>query len=259
MQLADLAGRETVTGRGLMLGRQKFRYGLGSTKRKRTRHERHYRAALEKAGLSVQLEELVQADGYAEQMFAKMGFGRVETIDYSDYEFDANEGGILHDLNKPVPKELHNQFDFIFDGGTLEHVFNVPVALENVFKMLRKGGIFVGVNPLNGWPGHGIYQFSPELVYSFWVRKCGSLVEKCVGVSETPKKYYKVMPDPNDLTSRSKIGNKFLLFWRVIPRGKLYLYSEVRKTSDGMSEETVHQTSYIRRWGDDDIKAEATT
>jgi len=27
---------------------------------------------------------------------------------------------IIHDLNEPVPKSLHGQFDFIVDGGTFE-------------------------------------------------------------------------------------------------------------------------------------------
>ncbi|MFT4959981.1 MAG: hypothetical protein ACI92Z_001058 [Paracoccaceae bacterium] len=104
---------------------------------------------------------------------------------------------------------------------------------------------------MNGWPGHGMYEFCPELIYSFWVRKCGSKVNKCIGMSEKPGKYMKAMPDPEDLTSRSKIGRKFL-FWRIIPRGRIYLYFEVTKNSDTLSDEMVYQTSYVRRWKDTD-------
>ncbi|MFT4959980.1 MAG: hypothetical protein ACI92Z_001057 [Paracoccaceae bacterium] len=120
-----------------MLGRQKFRFGMGRTHSKRNKFGRHYRRALENAGLSVKLKDLVQEDGYSELMFEGMGPGKVETMDYSDYGFAPQRGGILHDLSQPVPKELHNQFDFIFDGGTLEHVF----------RMLKPDGCFIGVIP----------------------------------------------------------------------------------------------------------------
>ena len=37
----------------------------------------------------------------------------------------------VHDLNNPIPEELHCKYDAVVDGGTLEHVFNVPVAFAN--------------------------------------------------------------------------------------------------------------------------------
>ncbi|MEM6480699.1 MAG: class I SAM-dependent methyltransferase [Pseudomonadota bacterium] len=90
----------------------------------------------------------------------KLGFGDVETMDFSDYE----GATIIHDLNRLPPPELEEQFDLIIDGGTTEHVFNIPFALEGLYRMLRPGGRLLSINGMNGWYNHGIYQFTPEFV-----------------------------------------------------------------------------------------------
>lgn len=41
-------------------------------------------------------------------------------MDYSDRENPTH----VHDLNLPVPDVFHEEYDAIFDGGTLEHIFN---------------------------------------------------------------------------------------------------------------------------------------
>lgn len=250
VQLCELASRFQTEGRSLMLGRQKLRY-YRDKRQLRIPHQGRFQKALDENGFNLTINDLVQPDHYTEKMFSGLGLGAVETIDFSEYEFgDAPHFvGHLHDLNTPIPDHLEEAFDFIFDGGTLEHIFDIPVALENIFRMLKPGGRFVGVNPLNGWPGHGMYQFSPELIYSFWVRRCGCTVENCYAMSENPGGYFKFMNDPNDLTGRSRIGRRILL-WRPLPRGRLHLYAEVHKTGNDLSDQSVMQTSYLRRWSD---------
>ncbi len=231
-----------------MLGRQKLRY-FKSRKQWRIPFRKHYQKALDRHNHPFQITDLIQDDSYAETFLRKLGLGTAETMDFSDYEFSDSPDfvGCLHDLNTPVPKELWNRYDFIFDGGTLEHLFNVPQALENVFRMLKPGGRFIGVNPMNNWPGHGMYQFSPELVYSFWVRKAGCTVHNCYAMEDKPNGYFKKMADPVTLSGRSRIGYR-LLIKRVLPRGKIYLYHEVEKTSGGLEDGSIQQTSYLKRW-----------
>jgi len=53
----------------------------------------------------------------------------------------------------------------VIDGGTLEHVFNFPVAIKNAMQMVRAGGRLSLSPPANNYFGHGFYQFSPELFY----------------------------------------------------------------------------------------------
>ena len=101
------------------------------------------------------------ADRFAEPFFRMLGARNIDSIDYSDYE----SASIVHDLNQPLPPELRAQYDVVFDGGTLEHVFNFPTALKSCLEMVRVGGLFVQVSNANNFMGHGFWQISPELMY----------------------------------------------------------------------------------------------
>lgn len=214
-----------------MLGRQDFR---------RPRPPRVYLQKLGEAGLDhLQLDDLEQPDGFSETFFRHLGFGEIETLDFSDYE----GAQILHDLNRPIPKELEGQFDFIFDGGTLEHVFNVPVAFQNVFHMLKPGGRFVSVNGLNGWPGHGMYQFNPELVYTFWHRNAGCNVIQCQAIRQSRNLHQQAIDllDPASEERRMELGDH-------IPDGPVYLYYEIERTPDAALKDTILQSDYETDW-----------
>jgi SAM-dependent methyltransferase len=192
--------------------------------------------ALPELSADLTVEDLLSEDGYSETFFSKIGLGAMESMDYSDYE----SATITHDLNEPVPEELHNQFDFIFDGGTIEHVFNVPVAVENVFNMLKTGGVFASANGLNGWRFHGIYQFNPEFVWSFWKRTCDCEVLTCSAVSENPRIAPIDLPDVSETGRRLRIAD--------FPDGRVYLYYEVRKAEGSSVRRTALQSDYQARW-----------
>jgi hypothetical protein len=96
----------------------------------------------------------------SEDYLGPLGY-RVVALDASAYE----GAEIIHDLNKPIPDELAGKFDLVIDGGTLEHVFDYPTALQNAMRMLRVGGHLFLITPTNNQCGHGFYQFSPELFY----------------------------------------------------------------------------------------------
>ncbi len=88
-----------------------------------------------------------------------VGVERLDALDASDYE----GATVLHDLNRPLPAALAQRFDAVIDGGTLEHVFDVPAALRAYMGMLRVGGSLFLSTPANNLCGHGFYQLSPEL------------------------------------------------------------------------------------------------
>ena len=77
---------------------------------------------------------------------------------------------MIHDLNLPVPPELHERYDLIIDGGTLEHVFHVPIAMENCMKMTKTGGHVVIITNINNLVGHGFYHFSPDFFFRAFSR-----------------------------------------------------------------------------------------
>jgi hypothetical protein len=60
----------------------------------------------------------------------------LQAMDHSAYEGAA----ILHDLNQPLPEALHEQFDVVIDSGTIEHVFNLPVAIATCMQLVKRGG-----------------------------------------------------------------------------------------------------------------------
>ena len=101
-------------------------------------------------------------DRYADRFFSRLlGATRVRAIDYSNYQ----RADIIHDLNQPIPEELHDSCDVCFDGGTMEHVFDVRQVLANYMNLVKIGGhIFINV-PANNLFGHGFYQFSSEFFY----------------------------------------------------------------------------------------------
>lgn len=74
---------------------------------------------------------------------------------------------IIVDLNVEgsIDPSLQNSFDFLIDGGSLEHVANTQSALRNYHSLLKVGGKIFLCNPSNGYAGHGLYQFSPEFYY----------------------------------------------------------------------------------------------
>lgn len=229
-QLVELSTRFQPKGRTLMLGRHDFKIEPQFAKL----YERQLRAA----GIEARRFDYLQEDGFSETLFRKLGFGEIETMDFASYEGPSIE----QDLNLPVPKKLHNQFDFIFDGGTIEHVFNVPQALMNVYYMLKPGGRFISANGMNGWTGHGMYQFSPELVWTFWKRKAQCVVHCCLGIAKIPGKHKMLnFPDAAETGVRLKLKGK-------IPPGRVYLYYEIEKTKAGMAKGSALQSDYEVKW-----------
>jgi hypothetical protein len=103
----------------------------------------------------------VRADGYVERFLEKLGARTCVSIDASGYE----GASLVHDMNQPIGDELKRKFSLVIDGGTLEHVFNFPVAIKNSMELLRVGGHFFAHTVANNFMGHGFYQFSPELFY----------------------------------------------------------------------------------------------
>jgi hypothetical protein len=90
-----------------------------------------------------------------------LGAAKLDILDNSTYE----GATFVHDLNQPVPQALWGKYDAVIECGSLEHVFNFPVAMASLMRMLRVGGsLFLSV-PANNLCGHGFYQFSPELMF----------------------------------------------------------------------------------------------
>jgi SAM-dependent methyltransferase len=182
----------------------------------------------------VDLKALAGTTGYCETLLTYLGATRVSSMDVSDYE----GATILHDLNTPVPGHLWESFDTIFDGGTIEHVFNVPAALENVKRMLRPGGHFISVNGANNFLGHGLYQFSPELFRQVFGPESGFTIETMELMPLT------IPPAPSEVPASDGSRQEI----RYTPNST-YLMVDVQRVSPMMiAPSTVYQGDYVLRW-----------
>lgn len=162
--------------------------------------------------------ENVMTTRFCEEMFHQFGFATIESIDASSYE----QATIVHDMNFPLPTSLKDQFDFVFDGGTIEHIFNLPQVLENVIDMLKVGGVFCSVTCNNNFSGHGMYQFSPELFLSTLNKKYGmELIHLFIAEVDTEKESW---INVNSYTS----GRNETMFKSTTP---VYIVTVARKIS----------------------------
>ena len=145
----------------LTLGRQKCNMTIGELAKLRKTYE-----IFESSDRNDNLEYR----SYADQFFYHyLDVDKLRVLDFSAYE----EADIIHDMNYPVPDEFEGSFDVVVDGGTLEHIFNFPKAIENCMKMLRIGGSLFIFSMANNHCGHGFYQFSPELFFRIFQAENG--------------------------------------------------------------------------------------
>ncbi|MEQ8510327.1 MAG: class I SAM-dependent methyltransferase [Rhodospirillaceae bacterium] len=101
----------------------------------------------------------------ADEFFMLIGFEAHTALDNSGYE----GAKLIHDLNDPnPPEEFREKFDVIYDGGTFEHLFNVPIAFSNLYHFLNKDGFVIHDVPVNNYVDHGFYQFSPTLFWHYY-------------------------------------------------------------------------------------------
>jgi SAM-dependent methyltransferase len=145
----------------------------------------HVRQVLQQHNITVPLSDLKSEDGHAEPLLMYIGARTTQSLDISNFE----GATIIHDMNDPIPDDLVEKFDCIIDGGTLEHIFNFPQAIDNVKKMLKIGGMFFSINGANNQLGHGFYQFSPELFWRIFGQDSGFVVRRMrlVPMSSTTK------------------------------------------------------------------------
>jgi|LauGreDrversion4_2_1035121.scaffolds.fasta_scaffold51703_2 hypothetical protein len=108
----------------------------------------------------------VISDSYpTDQDFFKMlGFEKVDSLEHNLMD----NATIAHDLNEPLPSELFSRFDWVLDGGTLEHCFNVKEFMFSMIKLLKPGGSILHINPSLGCSNHGLFNFQPTFYFSFY-------------------------------------------------------------------------------------------
>ena len=169
------------------------------------------------------------ASRFADELFRFLGAKTVHALDISRYE----DADILHDLNTPISATYFNRYSIVIDGGTLEHVFNLPTAINNCMRMVANGGIFISNTVANNFMGHGFYQLSPELFFRVFDQGNGFKIERLFLCEARARcKWYDV-PDPASVRRRvTLVNNK-----------PIYMFVIARKLSDDAGLKTTPQQS----------------
>jgi hypothetical protein len=179
-------------------------------------------------------------DPTAETFLNLSGFKVSRAIDASGFE----GADIIHDLNCAIPERLQDITSFFYDGGTLEHVFDVATSFKNAFDLLRVGGIALFAPPANNLCGHGFYQFSPELFFrvlgangfdSIHVYLVTAIRPtkwlKCVDPSRAGRRYQFYGGEPLQLIAIARKAKRLQSL--VIPQQSDYAESAWHETAEG--------------------------
>lgn len=97
--------------------------------------------------------------------FKAFGVQSIRAIDHSDYE----GADIVFDLTKSLPPEHEGIADLIYDGSVMDNVFNPAAAMQNVARLLKPGGRYIGQNlaTTRWYPSY--LAFNPYWFFDFFV------------------------------------------------------------------------------------------
>jgi SAM-dependent methyltransferase len=172
-------------------------------------------------------------------LFKLLGFDKVDSIDAEDFE----NATYVFDLNSELPESLHNCFDAIYDGGTMEHIFNLPQVLKNIHKMLKPGGLIMHLSPSNNHIDHGFYMFSPTFHYDYYSSNNYKVIRSNI-----------VEYSPNPFNTKWKIYNYESLCLEHLAFGgwdssMLLVWFVAQKTEASTDNIFPQQARYVSVWG----------
>lgn len=183
--------------------------------------------------------DALSREEYSEPFFYALGSQEVNSIDFSDYEGASH----IHDMNRPIPEYLSERYSFIFDGGSLEHIFNLPQAFKNCMEMLKIGGYFVQVTMANNALGHGFWQLSPEVMYRMFApengfRTVAVMLQEVTNEISGRGSWFLAL-DPQHVGWRGNVQNKHLTYIGTIAQ---------RISNRPIFAEPPQQSDYQAKW-----------
>lgn len=200
-----------------------------------------FAANLSRSGKTFDAKELLTAsEGYCETFLRSLGAETVTSFDASDYE----SATVIHDFNEPISDDQKGKFSMVLDGGTLEHIFNYPTALKNCMEMVAEGGHFLAITPTNNFPGHGFYQFSPELFFNVLNEANGFELERLIFFEDKPDAQWYEISDPRKHNRRVTFMNGWPSYLLVIAR---------KKATVPIFRNTPQQSDYTVMWDGKDL------
>jgi hypothetical protein len=198
---------------------------------------RTLRRVFDVLGIDRDARQFLRQHQYSEEFLTLLGANHIDSVDVSPYQ----GATILHDMNQPIPPELCERFTVVHDGGTIEHVFNIPQALKNCMEMVRVGGHFTQVNITNNYCGHGFWQISPELIFRAFSPKNGYQVEAVLMHEVVRGGAWYLVSDPDEIRARVQLCNSQPTYILTIAK---------RIAKAPIFQQPPQQSDYVRMWDD---------
>jgi SAM-dependent methyltransferase len=175
-------------------------------------------------------------------LFSALGFQTVDSLDFVGNETPS----IVHDLNQPVPAEFCGRWSVIYDGGTLEHVFDIAAAFRNIHRMLKPGGIAIHENPTNHFVDHGMWQVNPTAVVDFYSANGYEILEAWICLFEFHQNMHS--EQPHRFVYEPYVFEK--LSFGGFPPGLACSFVVAKKPLVHREAVTPTQGFYVRHWGE---------
>ena len=222
-----------LSGSVMELGRQRIYF----SDREFTQWSRKINPDLAEPGINEDEPDRIMTDG---EFFSRIGFSEVHSCDISQYQ------GSTHtvDLNEPIPPELVGRYDFVFDGGTIEHVFDQRSAFRNIFDLLKPGGRVIHFSPGTQHVDHGFYMYSPTMFHEYYSANRYVIEQEQI---------WKFKP-----TAPTKVGTWSFyeytpgsLYWHTYTfPGPMGIFVVARKTEETLRDAVPQQGAYAINWED---------
>lgn len=179
--------------------------------------------------------------GYIEPFIEiALGAKEIVSIDASPYE----KATVIHDLNLPIADTWRRRFDAVIEAGSLEHIFNFPVAIANLMDAVKPGGRLLMQTPANNYFGHGFYQFSPELFYRVLSEDNGYRVETLRVVEHLFPAFF-LNTRTYNVNDPAQIKERVQL---ITNRPVLMLIAAQRLQAKPLFAATPQQSDYVQAW-----------
>jgi 2-polyprenyl-3-methyl-5-hydroxy-6-metoxy-1,4-benzoquinol methylase len=80
---------------------------------------------------------------------------------------DPDGGDFLYDIQSDL-SSMDEQWDTVFNLGTLEHVWDAHRGYGNAARMVKVGGYFIGHAPVENYNNHGIHVTNCNAILTFF-------------------------------------------------------------------------------------------
>ena len=118
--------------------------------------------------------------GKARNYFTDLGF-EVTTIDLGIGTERIGPEVLQYDLSKSI-EEIVDQFDFVLDFGTSEHINNQYELFKNIYNLCKIGGVIMHSNPSTRYGSdHGLFHYT----FDFFIKLSWACKYKIIDIRET--------------------------------------------------------------------------